>query len=337
MKRFAFSGALLVLIALSLAFAACGDDKDNNQDPTPSDGTTAEIEVDPNIRTSKGLTVSAVNAGFGNGGGTGGNFDDSARAGSAQGLSGGGPASAGNLMAAPQYGGDSAKSSGGGNAQAAESGGGLTVTGYGTATAPADSAIIEFYFNTNNNYGYGTPSPGTPITEETLQPIADALVAIGVAAEDIEFVSQGYYDAYYSSGSIRAIARDVTAAEAIAQAVGDASGSLGNNITLSSTNITYTLEDCEALEAAATRTAAEDAADNADRLAGALGLSAGSITAASDYSYPWYYPYFGEQTCGSSYYGPIVYYAADGATGAIDDQPKEVQVFANINVTYAIR
>ncbi len=332
MKRFAFPGAFLVLIALSLAFAACGDDKDKNQGPTPSDGATAEIEVDPNIRTSKGLTVSAVNAGFGNGSGTGISSDDSAMAGSL------GGASSGQSMAAPKSAGDSY--SGGnssGNAQAAESGGGLTVTGYGTATAPADSAIIEFYFNTNNNYGYGTPSPGTPITEETLQPIADALVAIGVAAEDIEFVSQGYYDAYYSSGSIRAIARDVTAAEAIAQAVGDASGSLGNNITLSSTNITYTLEDCEALEAAATRTAAEDAADNADRLAGALGLSAGSITAASDYSYPWYYPYFGEQTCGSSYYGPIAYYAADGATGAIDDQPKEVQVFANINVTYAIR
>lgn len=327
MKRLAFPAAFLVLLTLSLAFAACGDDNDKN-DPQADDVS----RDDGNITTEKGLTVAARNAGFGPSGGSLQAGGEAFSRGGA-GLSAVPMAAAGGKQSAG-YGGDQS-SSNSGSLQAAESGG-LTVTGYGTATAPADSAIIEFYFNTNNSYcGYpgSTPAPNTRITEDNLQPVADALVAVGVAEEDIEFVSQGYYDACYSSGSIRAIARDAASAEAIASAVTTAAGSLGNGIILGSTNVTYTLEDCSAIEAAATRTAAEDAADNVQRLAAALGLGVGSITAASDYSYPWYYPYFGNQTCGSSYYGPMPFYADTG----LSDAPKEVQVFANINVTYDIQ
>jgi uncharacterized protein YggE len=335
MKRLAFPAAFLVLLVLSLAFAACGDDDDKS---TPSDTNEPEVsqeETEANITTQKGLTVSARNAGFGSsGGGSGGGLSADALVRPGTGGAGAAmPASAGD-SASGFYSGDQS-SSNSANAQVGEGGGGLTVTGYGTATAPADSAILEFYFNTNN-YSCGSPgaSPSANrITEETLQPVADALIAVGVAAEDIEFVGQGYWDACYQSGSVRAIARDVANAENVATAVTDASRNIGNGITLSSTNVSYTLEDCSAIEAAATRTAAEDAADNVERLADALGLNVGSITAASDYSYPWYYPYFGTETCGSSYYGPMPFYTA----GDLADAPKEVQVFANINVTYDIQ
>ena len=242
------------------------------------------------------------------------------------GLAGSGPASGGDL-AAPAPAGDEARSV---NAQAG-AGSGLTVTGYGTASAEADSAILEFYFGNNNGNPSGEPLP--PITEAELQPVIDALVAAGVAREDIEVNSQGYYDPYFRSATLRAKVRDVNIVESAAQAATDAAAGL-SGFSLQSTNITWTLSNCAEMERASLQAATEDAADHGATLAEALGVGRGPIVAASNQSYPYYWGYGGleDGVCASTYYGAIPYYSGQAVGGS-----RTVDVFGYVTVTYAIQ
>lgn len=342
MKRLLRYTALAVLLIVPLALVACGGDDDDGGGGGDNGGSTSRIT------TSKGLTLAAINAGFGNVGvGTGG---EEAASDAALRTSGGqpmaAPAAARDLAAT---GGDKSALSGAVQQQAGT--GGITVSGYGTATAEADSAVIEFYFGGTGG-GIPVPEPGvedsgsagstpnsgvtgaSPITEEQLQPVIDALVGAGVSADDIEVIGQGYYDPYYSSATLRAAVRDIAILETAANAAAEAADNLGD-ITLQSTNITYTMTDCAAMERAALEAAAADAADHAGLLADVLGLGLGGIVAASDYSYPYYYgPYFGagEDVCASSYYGAIPF-----VRGGLLGGTRTVEVFASVSITYAIQ
>ena len=87
-----------------------------------------------------------------------------------------------------QYSGDQSASNSA--ALASDGSGGLTVTGYGTATAPrtAPSSSSTSRATATPTAAAGpTPAPERRVTEETLQPIVDSLVAVGVSADDIEF------------------------------------------------------------------------------------------------------------------------------------------------------
>lgn len=338
MKRLLRYTALAVLLIVPLALVACGGDDDDGDSGGDNGGSTSRIT------TSKGLTLPAINAGFGNlGGGTGGEEaagDTALRTGGSQAMAAAAPAK--DLAAT---GGDKAPQSGAVQQQAGT--GGITVSGYGTARAEADSAVIEFYFGSEGG-AIPVPEPGfddsgsagsgvagaSPITEEQLQPVIDALVAAGVSADDIEFISQGYYDPYYSSATLRAAVRDIDILETAANAAAEAADNL-DGIALQNTSITYTMTDCAAMERAALETAAADAADHAQLLADVLGLGLGGIVAASDYSYPYYYGLYygaGEDFCASSYYGaiPMVRGAALGGS-------RTVEVFASVSITYAIQ
>ena len=347
MKRLLRYTALLMLLLVPLALVACGDDDDDGGGSTNVDTSDDgdSFVSSGEIRTSKGLTQAALNAGFGS---SNAGSDDGAELVADTGVrssagSAGAPAA---LPAADDsylpLGGDSTKSSDASALAQAGSGGGITVTGYGTAEADADGGVIEFYFGNNGVYAepafpdgdIRTPdgTTGGSITEEDLQPVIDALVGAGVAADDIELVGQGYYDPYYASATLRATVRDINILEAAANAGSEAAAGLGD-IALQSTNVTYTLSNCEAMERAALETAAEDAADSAAVLADVLNVGLGAITAASDYSYPYYYPYYGggEQVCASSYYGAMPFYSGVSLPG-----DKTVEVFGSISVTYAI-
>jgi uncharacterized protein YggE len=243
-----------------------------------------------------------------------------------------------------------------------EGGSGITVQGYGTASADADSAIIELYFFANGGGGVEpqpAPAPDTssrssdgstgiavgepaspggdfgdrlqtvdPITEAQLQPVIDALVGAGVPREDIEFIGQGYYDKYSSSATLRATVSNLAVLDAAVNAATAAAANLGP-IQLSSTNVVYTIADCAALESAATKAAVDDAKDRGIAFAQALGVDIGAITGASNYSYS---PY-GGSACGSAYGGPYPL-AVDSASAS---GSRTVQVFANVSVTYAIQ
>jgi hypothetical protein len=183
---------------LALAFVACGGGDDDGDDGGA-----------PEIRTEKGLAVAlAAEAGA---------ISQDRSVGYASEGDEGGEAPSGDRSTGDSTADTSAKALQ--QAQAA----GLTVTGYGLASADADSAIVEFYFSSNYSYerpvdsGTGssggqevpdTPSTATPITEGDIQAVIDAVTGAGVAAADIEFIAGSYYDPYYASATLRVTVRE---------------------------------------------------------------------------------------------------------------------------------
>ncbi len=325
---------IIAMLGLALSSVACGGDDGGGE---------------PEIRTQKGLAVAAVSGQL-DSRGTGGdgaaapgapdtvNEDtetaDRSAAGADLGFKG--------VDYAPAF-------------QASQTG--ITVQGYGSATTDPDSAIIEFYFSRGGGVEpRPVPEPGAtgsgssgssggsdtvttdadaavaaqvaPITEADLQPVIDAIVAAGVPRDDIEFIGQTYYDAYYSTATLRATVSNIDNVDAVVRAAQDGAANLAD-IYLTSTNISYTVSDCSALEKAAMDAAVEDAKDRATSFASSLGVGLGDVVGASHYSYA---PY-GGTACDGNFIGPypmggIAY--AEGARGF-------VQVFANISVTYAIQ
>ncbi len=345
MKRFALGGTFITLLALSLAFAACGGDDDDGGDSTS------------NIRTANGLAVANLVAELNGGNLNAGVGSDGLAAPAASDED----ALLGDIAARSSSGdGTSMDSIGYGPAFQTAGGVGISAIGYGSATADADSAILEFYFY---NYGPAIPTePGVepappdasgssgnsgssdtpvtnadidkpiqqgevaPITEADLQPVIDALNAAG--ATDVEFIGQTYYDVYSSSATIRATVANLDSVDAVVQAGADAAANLGN-IQFSGNNVSYTINDCAALERAAMEAAVEDAKARAEILADVLGTTIGSVIGASDSSYT---PY-GGSSCSSGYYGP---YPVDARGGFIEGGSSGVVVYSQVAVTYAI-
>jgi len=222
---------------------------------------------------------------------------------------------------------------------------GLTVTGYGLATADADSAILELYFSTTSSYpkpatGSGGTSSGgsapdsqatptaTGISEADLQPVIDALTGAGVDRADITFVGGSYYDPYYASATLRVTVKDIGKLGDLMKAASDSSARL-TDIYLQGNYVSYTISNCAALEASAMSEAAKDADARSRSLATAISVTRGSITGASSDAYS---P-FGGTACSGGYVGP---YPVGGVTYA-EGQPSQVQVYATVSVTYAIQ
>jgi uncharacterized protein YggE len=239
---------------------------------------------------------------------------------------------------------------------------GITVQGYGSATADPDSAVLELFFSSERG-GVPIPFPGgegaapgatggaepgtrdiavpaappgqggafqeqvEPITEATLQPVIDALVAAGVPRDGIQLVNS-YYDIYYASATLRAALPSVDAVDAAVQAAQNAAAGI-TGATLTGTNVAYTVNDCAALERAAMEAAAGDAQTRAGVLAEVLGVGLGGIAGASHYSYA---PH-GGSPCESGAGGVFPL----GGAPYFENQPRQVELFANITVTYGIQ
>jgi uncharacterized protein YggE len=288
---------------------------------TACDGSDEQEEGNA-IRTQKGLSVAAASA-------AGARANDLARGDAAD-----APAGRGGIEGQPQVIAEGA----------ATSLQGLTVSGYGAATADPDSAFVEFYFGGGSSTrpggvdggGVAPSSPAEPetqaatlgISEADLQPVIDAIVAQGVAREDIEFLGSSYYDPIFSSATLRVHVRNLDRLGAVIQAATEASSRL-SGIALQSTYVNYTLEDCAALERAALRAAKEDADARADALAEALGVSRGAALGAADYAYT---PY-GGTACGVPFAVPYPV----GGIPYVESQAREVQLFATLTITYAMR
>jgi uncharacterized protein YggE len=235
-------------------------------------------------------------------------------------------------------------------APAQQSQDGITVQGYGSASVTADSAILEFYFGGKEIPADGTgirdsTEPGAaggaepesapetlaqPITEADLQPVVDAIVAAGVAADDVEVIVSPYYgDPYYvGSATVRATVRNIGTVQAVVDAATQATAGLAE-LSLSGTNVSYTVSDCAALEQAAMEAAVADARQRATSFAGVLGVTLGSVAGASNYSSSLY----GGSPCDSQFIGP---YPLGGIAYA-EGQTPDVQLFAAVTITYAIR
>ncbi|MEE8369284.1 MAG: SIMPL domain-containing protein [Dehalococcoidia bacterium] len=232
---------------------------------------------------------------------------------------------------------------------------GITVQGFGSATVDADSAILEFSFGTDTFYPIRpvpaplppdevsttvdgesipivdeplAPDEVQPITEDALRPVIDAIVALGVDRDDIEFVGSPYYDPYFSSATLRATVSDLDALDGIVDAATAAAANLAD-IGFHGSSISYAVSDCTALEKAAIEAAVEDVGERGALFADALGVGLGPVLGASHYTYS----YFGPSPCDPTTIAYPEYYG-----GYYDpSRPAEVQLISNVIITYAIQ
>lgn len=224
---------------------------------------------------------------------------------------------------------------------------GITVQGFGSATAQADRAVLELFFGSeavSRVKPMPEPAPGfpegetapempspppevTPITEDDLQPVIEAIVAQGVDRDDIEVLTE-FYDPYFSSATVRVTVGDVAAVDGIVEAARTAAEGL-EEIGLQSTSVLYTVSDCLALERAAMRAAVDDAGQRAAAFAQVLGVGLGPVVGASTYSYS---P-FGGGPCEPDLGGPYPLSRPPYARG----QSPQVQLIAIVSVTYAVQ
>lgn len=241
---------------------------------------------------------------------------------------------------------------------------GLTVQGYGRATAPADSARVQFMVTQGYNYyreplpdepravpeggvesesmlpvspeAYSTPVPPSPITEADLKPLVDAIKAQGVSDADIEVViypTGGYYYDPYGGQTARVTVtlRDMDKVGPVVDAGTEAVNESGT-LYLQNVGVLYSVGDCSALLREARRAAVEDGRENGEGLADALSVSLGDVLAASEYVYS---P-LGLSPCDPAFdtYYPQPY----GYEGMVYDpaMPAEVQIVSNVSISFSI-
>lgn len=306
---------IILLLAAALLVAGGVACSGGGSSPTPT----------PQIRSQKGLLVAAaVQAGQ-----------------RAQNQLSSGGEQADDGSAAPGSQTDTSGSDGVSSAAYAISNDGLTVTGYGMATADADSAMLELYFSTISAYprtdsgssdssqsGGASTQSEAAISESDLLPVIDALVDAGVARSDIEYIGGSYYDPYYASATLRVTAGDISKLGDLVQAATDAASGL-TDVYLQSSYVSYTLSDCGALEEAAMEAAVSDADARSAALASALNVTRGAIQGASNDAY---WPY-GGTACSGGYAGP---YAVGGVAYA-EGQSRQVMMYSTISITYAMQ
>ena len=238
---------------------------------------------------------------------------------------------------------------------------GLTVQGFGRATTPADSARVQFVVTQGYDY-YPEPrlvpegevpgeiapdsAPVTPprVIEEDLGKLVEAIKAQGVSEDDIEVTvipGEGYYEPFslVATARVTVTLRDVDKVRPVVEAGTTAVELLmltssrypSGTLFLQNVGVSYRVDDCDALLDEARRAAIEDARDNGEGLADALGVSRGALLAAWEYSYD---P-TGYSACSEDSYSYGLYeYEGPPYNPAA---PAEVQIVSNVTLTYAIQ
>ncbi len=224
---------------------------------------------------------------------------------------------------------------------------GITVTGVGEASAPADTAELQLLLVTADFFG-GPPeefepdaTPAAPgDMEASLATVVEAIVAEGVDESAIAVVLSPTSGDRFGRGDGSVGRIDLTVAEPTRDglnsllAAADAAA-MEHGLMLTQVGVAFDLEDCAAVEREARLAAIEDAQARAEVHAELLGVQIGPVTASSDSPY---FGLIGPAPCGfsgSSYssegYGiPVTLPSYD--PGA---EP-EVEVYVLLNLTFAI-
>ncbi len=163
----------------------------------------------------------------------------------------------------------------------------VSVVGYGEASTPAESAIIQL---TVSGDPYGpppVPRPGaTPGAEEreAIQPIIAALVDAGLHEEEIEILVGPFvgetFSAYGPALAVLRFSLESPDLARISELVDAAtSGAADEGLTIGGL---YEVADCEALEREARDSATAHARANADVQAELLGVEIGEVIGSQD-------------------------------------------------------
>jgi uncharacterized protein YggE len=213
---------------------------------------------------------------------------------------------------------------------------GITATGSGTATAPADSALI--YFTYYSNY-YPTPSedPNAPpplppaVTAADMKPVVDAIVAAGVPAAGVEATADPS-----SMGSFRIRARMDRPTQATVQrviAAANEAATKGGKYAGGGSQVAYLTNNCAAVENQARQNAIRDLQSRATALASAAGIQMGNMMSIAESSI-WGMGY--SPTCPSAS-DPMVVQNPYAIAPADLTVPPVVQVTSQVTATYEMK
>lgn len=167
---------------------------------------------------------------------------------------------------------------------------GISVMGYGTATAPADTAKLQLFFVGAQS---SSPSPnpfptstGTPLTAEQLQPVVDALVAAGVSADAIELgtASTQAFVFFNIPGQQLTITLAQPTSAQVQSLIELAQETAAENDTaaLVNTSVQYSINDCQSLAGEAYTVAIADAQSRARAIATQLGVELAAVPSIAE-------------------------------------------------------
>lgn len=221
----------------------------------------------------------------------------------------------------------------------------LRVIGKGRARGSADTARIQLNFGINDNINI--PSEGgvlfqaevaqATITRETLKPIVDALVAIGVPADTIEVkitepqpsVLPFPFPSTGTEGSAAIVVKvEKPTRDRIEQivTVANETASKNKDLAVDSVDVQYSVKDCKALEKAAYQAAVNDALNRARAIAEALDADIGIPSVAE--------PFYGVFLPGCNSDGSLPFRSSPATYDP--DAPLEVVVTKDIFVSFPV-
>ena len=166
---------------------------------------------------------------------------------------------------------------------------GITTTGHGEASGPAESATLEFLIVDEQAF-YGGPPQAAPVeatpgamARETVAPITDVIEASGLA-ESVEVVVPVVRELYNQSPLVRI---EVTVAnpdlDALATLVTEVSRAAGGErLLVAYVGARFETSDCATLEREARAAALADAEGRATIQAELLGVGLGTVVASVD-------------------------------------------------------
>ncbi len=163
---------------------------------------------------------------------------------------------------------------------------GLSVIGRGTATAPADTAILQLAISEGP---YGPPPAPQPedVQRQAIEPIVQAVIDAGVSEDDIDVIVGPYvggFGGYYgpATAALR-ISIESPTAQGISDLVQAATTAATDaRLVIGAVGAIYGLDDCTALQREARELALDDARQQAEDMAELIGVTLGGIVASRD-------------------------------------------------------
>lgn len=164
-----------------------------------------------------------------------------------------------------------------------EEGAGITVLGYGSASAPPDSVLVKLFVSEEPIF-----RPGGPVLQfvqtADLEDVRDALVELGIESDAIEinpFTRDFVYGPEASAGELIFTYTNVPGLRSLLESLLDEmEDRRGPNV--SGVQFDFRVDDCKSLETEAMRAAVADARDRAERLAETFGMTAGKVISISE-------------------------------------------------------
>jgi len=212
---------------------------------------------------------------------------------------------------------------------------GIVVTGFGTASAPAESAEVQIIVGPE---AYGMQSAPL-MTAADVASIIDAIAGTGVEKADIEVYSPATNSMFSGPGGPGNVQLRFTipsppdaSMSELTDAVYKAAAT--GRLSIQHLGVRYTAADCASLQQAATDKAVADARTRGERLAKSLNVELGNMVQAMDSVYGAGVPDSCASPAQQSYYGP---YGAGIAPPYDPTQAVEATATATIAVTFEMK